>query len=138
MSSPLDGEDGGVNFEDGSNLELGPVLSVLTDEQKNLLICQAIQKDPSMAELVLQKAAEPRTAITASPSGVVLSPTRVSPLRSSGARTLKACAASVTRTSTSTSAESGVDLAGINGIDFAGSSGIAFARLKRGAKTRER
>ena len=42
-----------------SNLELGPVLSVLTDEQKNLLICQAIQKDPSLAELVLQKAAEP-------------------------------------------------------------------------------
>ena len=59
MSSAGAGEDGGVNFEDGSNLELGPVLSVLTDEQKNLLICQAIQKDPSMAELVLQKAAEP-------------------------------------------------------------------------------
>ena len=58
-SSAGDGEDGGVNFEDGSNLELGPVLSVLTDEQKNLLICQAIQKDPAMAELVLQKAAEP-------------------------------------------------------------------------------
>ena len=41
------------------NLELDPVLSVLTDEQKNLLICQAIQKDPSLAELLLQKAAEP-------------------------------------------------------------------------------
>ena len=58
MSSAGDEEDG-VNFEDGSNLELGPVLSVLTEEQKNLLICQAIQKDPSLAELVLQKAAEP-------------------------------------------------------------------------------
>ena len=58
-SSAGDGADGGVNFEDGSNLELGPVLSVLTDEQKNLLICQAIQKDPSLAELVLQKVAEP-------------------------------------------------------------------------------
>ena len=58
-SSAGDGDDGGVNFEDGSNLELGPVLSVLTDEQKNLLICQAIQKDPSLAELVLQKVAEP-------------------------------------------------------------------------------
>lgn len=42
-----------------SNLELDPVLSVLTDEQKNLLICQAIQKDPSLVELLLQKAAEP-------------------------------------------------------------------------------
>ena len=41
-----------------SNLELDPVLSVLTDEQKNLLICQAIQKDPSLVELLLQKAAE--------------------------------------------------------------------------------
>ena len=57
MSSVGDDEDG-INFEDGSNLELGPVLSVLTEEQKNLLICQAIQKDPSLAELVLQKVAE--------------------------------------------------------------------------------
>ena len=59
MSSAGDEEEDGVNLEDGSNLELGPVLSVLTEEQKNLLICQAIQKDPSLAELVLQKAAEP-------------------------------------------------------------------------------
>ena len=58
MSTVGDDEDG-INFEDGSNLELGPVLSVLTEEQKNLLICQAIQKDPSLAELVLQKVAEP-------------------------------------------------------------------------------
>ena len=59
MSSAGDEEEDGVNLEDGSNLELGPVLSVLTEEQKNLLLCQAIQKDPSLAELVLLKAAEP-------------------------------------------------------------------------------
>lgn len=59
MSSAGDEEEDGINLEDGSNLELGPVLSVLTEEQKNLLLCQAIQKDPSLAELVLLKAAEP-------------------------------------------------------------------------------
>ena len=43
------------------NLELGPVLSILTEDQKNLLICRAIQKDPELAQHLLDMAAEPIT-----------------------------------------------------------------------------
>ena len=42
-------------------LELGPVLSILTEDQKNLLICRAIQKDPELAQHLLDMAAEPIT-----------------------------------------------------------------------------
>eukprot|EP00966_Prymnesium_polylepis_P241563 5586394-Prymnesium_polylepis.1 len=51
-----------VNLEDGSNLEIAPLLSVLTDAQKDVLLLRAIQRAPELAEQLLGLVESPLTA----------------------------------------------------------------------------
>lgn len=48
--------------ESETNLEIAPVVAVLTEDQKDLLLLRALQKDPSMGQHLLAMAAEPITA----------------------------------------------------------------------------
>ena len=50
-----------INFEDGSNLEVSPLLGVLTDAQKDILLLRAIQRTPELADQLLELVESPLT-----------------------------------------------------------------------------
>ena len=54
-----------ADVDPSTNLELAPVVAVLTEEQKDLLLLRALQKDPTLAEHLLEMASEPITAESA-------------------------------------------------------------------------
>lgn len=50
-----------VNFDDGSNLEIAPLLAVLTEAQKDVLLMRAIARVPELADSLLQLVESPLT-----------------------------------------------------------------------------
>lgn len=54
-----------INFEDGSNLEIAPLLTVLSEQQKDLLLLRAIHSSPSLIDELIGVAASPLTPETA-------------------------------------------------------------------------
>ena len=55
----VDAEGSESEEEGGCNLELAPILTLLTDEQKDVVILRALQRDPALAEELLTQAEQP-------------------------------------------------------------------------------